>query len=189
VSPYEQPKFAIKLAELAGLFHRKRPDEAAMLIWFRHLQVFPIELIIDVLDAWPGTEDVFPTVAALRSACQRRAANLRWADMQSAAALPPPLPDTPQPNARAFIAMQADLRAGKASSPREWCERAAGGANPEHRHFAEAALRGMGTRPEREPLPQVPGFTRMDAAAGFESAEQREARLEREAIQAEAVMS
>ena len=64
--PEDAPAVKRHLDSLSSIFGRKAPNEVAVTAWFQHLREYPIEVITWAMDRWPADHDYFPTIAQMR---------------------------------------------------------------------------------------------------------------------------
>jgi hypothetical protein len=189
------PAFTRRMEAHFTAYGRPAREELIASAW-QHVEQYSLADVVDVLDEYERVEsDVHPIsiVALKRRVHAKREAHARKRAERLAAQ--ERSEHKPGPNAAAFAQMWQALRAGEHRSPREWCAATAESASAPRAHvaFAAACLALMGPERERAPLPATIGPLRRVQAVSFaqapaaESESEREARLEREAIQLEAV--
>lgn len=176
-----------RLARLHRMCGRRAPSESEVKFWFDELAGFPADDVFDVLSRWERESDAEhpPTLKLVkRMVVVKFEAHRRRREFESRAAWQPP-----GPNARAFARMWQALRERRAADPRAWCEAVL--ADPRSAvadmEFARAALARMGDASRLPPVGAPAAFVAAGAVVmpRAENEAEREARLEREAIQAE----
>lgn len=174
------------LARLHRMFNRRAPTESDIKLWFDELIDFSTADVIDVLNNWERTaeEDHPPTLRWVKRACSAKKARHEAARAQRTTVAQI---SGDQPMRRAFAQLWADTGGNVTLWP-QWRTRIASDPHaPEHlRQFVErlpewnaARNRPLGT-PNLRPI-----GAQMGRFVGTETDAEREAREEREAIQAE----
>ncbi|MEW6169352.1 MAG: hypothetical protein AB1651_16915 [Pseudomonadota bacterium] len=187
MSPADIAELDRRLSRLHRMCGRRAPSESEVKFWYDELAQYPSADVFDQLARWEreAETDHPPTLKNVkRAVAAKHEAHRQARELRNATAWAPP-----GPHARAFARMWLALRERAAADPRAWClgilrDPAAG---HEDREFARQVVARLDARPRRvAPAPAsfvAAGSVVMPAQ---ETEAEREARLEREAIQAEA---
>ncbi len=183
--PEDAPAIKRHLDALTSIFGRKPLNEVAVTAWFQHLREYPIEVVTWAMGEWPAIHDHFPAISQMRKVVgEEHARRCHARDRRLNAVGEDALTKCAQQSeiAKREFARARAIWGSPKPHPMTWAQRL------RDRERCGEVLTPMQAKLWRDALDRYP-HAMADAHPAKESDDQREARIEREAIQAEAAMA